>query len=110
REQCQDADNGNPATGQCSSPPKPNGTACNDGNACTTADSCQNGVCVGATPVTCTAIDQCHESGSCNPSTGQCSSPMKSNGAACDDGNVCTSGETCQGGVCGTPTSMAACT
>src|SRR4051812_40748675 len=28
-----------------------NGTACNDGNACTRADSCQGGACVGSNPV-----------------------------------------------------------
>ena len=37
--------------------------------------SCQAGVCTGANPVTCTASDQCHIAGACNPSTGVCSNP-----------------------------------
>ncbi|HEY7376218.1 MAG TPA: kelch repeat-containing protein, partial [Polyangia bacterium] len=32
------------------------------------------------------------------------------NGTVCDDGNACTSGETCQNGVCGTPTATITCT
>src|SRR5664280_8775 len=31
----------------------PNGTACDDGNACTLMDSCQNGVCQAGPPVVC---------------------------------------------------------
>lgn len=30
---------------------KVNGTACNDGNSCTTADKCQSGICAGTPPV-----------------------------------------------------------
>src|SRR5215469_1066679 len=40
-----------------------NGTACNDGNACTQTDTCQAGVCVGSNPVVCAASDQCHVGG-----------------------------------------------
>jgi hypothetical protein len=36
-----------PATGNCSDQPV-NGGACADGNGCTTADTCENGVCVGS--------------------------------------------------------------
>jgi len=36
-----------PATGACSNPAKPNGTACSDGNACTANDACSSGVCTG---------------------------------------------------------------
>jgi RHS repeat-associated protein len=50
--------------------------------------------------VTCTASDQCHVAGSCNPSTGVCSNPAATNGASCDDGNACTQTDTCQSGVC----------
>ena len=40
-----------PASGACSNPPAPNGTACSDGNSCTLGDSCGNGACVPGTPV-----------------------------------------------------------
>jgi hypothetical protein len=55
-------------------------------------------LCVG---VTCTAIVACHEAGVCDPATGQCSEPLAApDGTACDDGSMCTSIDTCQGGVC----------
>ena len=78
----------------------PNGTACNDGNACTQTDTCQGGVCTGANPVTCTASDQCHAAGTCDTGTGVCSNPVATNGTACNDGNACTQTDTCQSGTC----------
>jgi uncharacterized repeat protein (TIGR01451 family) len=39
----------------------------------------------------------------CNPITGQCQSTPVPNGQACDDQNLCTVGNTCQAGACGTP-------
>ena len=77
-----------------------NGTACNDGNACTQSDTCQAGACTGGNPVACTALDQCHAAGTCNPATGVCSNPAKADGTACNDGNACTQTDTCQGGTC----------
>jgi choice-of-anchor A domain-containing protein len=105
-DQCHDVGTCNPSTG-CSNPAKPNGTGCNDGNACTQADTCQNGTCTGS-PVTCTALDQCHDVGTCNISTG-CSSPAKANGTGCNDGNACTQADSCQNGTCaGTPVTCTA--
>ena len=98
--QCYDAGTCNPATGICSNPPKANGSACGDGNACTQTDTCQGGTCTGANPVTCSALSQCHDVGTCNPSTGQCSNPAKANGSGCSDGNACTQSDTCQSGSC----------
>jgi hypothetical protein len=99
-DQCHDAGVCNPATGACSNPAKPDGTACTDGSACTNADTCQGGACTGGVPVVCTTSDQCHDAGTCNPSTGACSNPAKPDGAACTDGNACTSGDSCQAGAC----------
>jgi len=81
-------------------PGAPNGTACNDGNACTQSDTCQSGVCAGSSPVVCTASDACHDVGTCAPATGVCSNPAKPNGSACTDGSACTLVDTCQSGVC----------
>ena len=105
-DQCHTAGTCNPATGVCSNPNKMNGTTCDNG-LCTTGETCQSGTCTG-TPVTCTALDQCHTVGTCNPATGVCSNPNKTNGTTCDNG-LCTTGETCQSGTCtGTPVTCTA--
>jgi hypothetical protein len=99
-DQCHDAGACDPSTGQCSQPAKPDGFTCSDGNACSQTDTCVAGACVGANPVTCTALDQCHDAGACDPSTGQCSQPAKPDGFACSDGNACTRTDTCITGAC----------
>src|SRR5207247_7101915 len=99
-DQCDVAATSDPATGQCANPAAANGSACNDGNACTQSDTCQGGSCVGSNPVTCTASDQCHVAGTCDPATGQCSHPAAANGTTCNDGNACTQSDTCQSGTC----------
>ncbi|HYQ03073.1 MAG TPA: Ig-like domain-containing protein [Polyangiaceae bacterium] len=99
-DQCHNAGTCNPSSGTCSSPSKPNGSACSDGDACTQTDTCQSGTCSGTNPVVCSAVDQCHNAGTCNPTNGTCSSPSKSDGTACNDGNACTQTDTCQSGIC----------
>jgi cysteine-rich repeat protein len=105
QDQCHVAGTCNPATGICSNPAKANGSSCDDGDLCTQGDTCQAGSCTAGAPLTCTASDQCHVPGTCNPSIGACTNPPKPNGAACSDGSACTAGDACQGGVCfpGTP-------
>ena len=100
-DQCQAAGTCNPKNGKCSKPKKvPNGSPCNDGNACTLTDTCQRGTCVGSNPMTCAASDQCHEAGICDPASGACSNPVKPNGSTCSDGNACTQTDSCQNGAC----------
>jgi hypothetical protein len=78
---------------------------------CCDGSRCTNGVCVGAAPnlcngVTCIAVDACHVAGTCDATTGVCSSPAAPNGTACNDGTACTSLDTCSAGTCtgsGTP-------
>lgn len=109
---------------QCDS--QPDGTPCDDGNACTSGDVCIGGVCTGTlnscddgnacttdscdpatgfcinTPVVCNDNNPCTDD-SCDPGTGCVFTP---NTAACSDGNACTIGDICSGGVCaGTPIS-----
>jgi hypothetical protein len=78
----------------------PDGTICFDGSACTTSDQCQAGICIG-TPIVCPgAEDQCHPAPSCDPVHG-CMDPPFANGTSCDDGDRCTSDDSCKLGVCG---------
>lgn len=88
-----------PALSATSFSPRADNTTCNDNDRCTTNDVCQGGVCTG-TPVVCTALDQCHVAGTCDPATGLCTNPNATDGRSCNDGNACTSGENCQAGVC----------
>ena len=105
-DQCHNAGTCAPGTGLCSNPNKNNGTTCDDGNACTQTDTCQAGGCGGSNPVVCAASDQCHSAGTCAPGTGLCSNPAKANGANCDDGSKCTTGDTCQAGSCSAGTAV----
>ncbi|MBZ5637400.1 MAG: hypothetical protein LAO51_01440 [Acidobacteriia bacterium] len=97
---CHDTGTCDSSTGACSNPAKPDGAGCSDGNACTVGDGCQASVCVGGAPVVCTALDPCHDAGTCNGGTGLCSNPPKSEGTSCDDGILCTDGDNCQAGTC----------
>jgi alpha-tubulin suppressor-like RCC1 family protein len=99
-DQCHMAGSCDEATGMCSNSVKKNGTACNDGNECTQTDTCQNGSCIGTSPLLCAAPDQCHTPGSCNPINGVCSYPNKVDGTTCSDSNTCTQTDTCQTGIC----------
>jgi hypothetical protein len=96
-DQCHVAGTCDPSTGACSNPIAPDGTGCNDGNACTQTDACQAGACVGGNPVTCTASDECHVAGTCDTSTGACSNPNAQNGIFCSTG-------ICESGACYDPT------
>src|SRR5439155_24911 len=99
-DQCHEARTCNPATGACSNPAKPNGTACSDDDACTVGDACQAGTCVPGAPVACTALDQCHNAATCNPAPGACSNPTKPNGTTCGAGDAGTRADTCEAGTC----------
>ncbi len=80
--------------------PLGDGSGCDDGDACTQTDSCLAAACIGANPVICTPLDQCHDLGVCNPATGLCSNPPKADGTACDDGDTCTGPDECSAGAC----------
>ncbi|MFQ5479240.1 MAG: hypothetical protein ACE5E4_11560, partial [Candidatus Binatia bacterium] len=100
-----DCNDGNPCTDDSCDPASGcvntnNTVPCDDGDACTQTDLCQSGGCVGGDPVVCTALDQCHDGGTCIPLTGLCSGPPRPDGAGCDDGSACTTGDTCISGIC----------
>jgi hypothetical protein len=83
------------------------GSACtDDGNSCNGSEVCL-GTCQHQYPVICTALDLCHNVGTCQPSTGTCTNPAKT-GGTCNDGDPCSQNDSCQSGTCqGTPMSCA---
>jgi hypothetical protein len=77
---------------------KANGQECNDDNACTAFDSCQNGTCEGGNVPICPPGSQCQVAG-CEPDNG-CFLKSAENGTPCDDGDPATKGEICVDGGC----------
>lgn len=73
------------------------GAPCDDGLACTTGDSCHDGICRGdlleALPVPC-------KQAACDSDIGTLVYEPAGNGAICDDGNPCTDGDICDAGEC----------
>jgi|GEM_PF-3717113 len=102
-----------PATGECSNPVGNEGGLCNDDeNACNGISTCQAGACIQTTdPVACTALDECHVPGTCDPATGQCSNPVGNEDAVCnDDNDICNGVSTCLAGACVQTTDPVTCT
>lgn len=89
---------------RCSAPLAANGASCDAGVACSTADTCEAGVC---TPeltacacnddVDCLPAPTCREP-KCRSHT--CTFDVVDDGVSCDDGDACTSGEQCVSGTC----------
>jgi hypothetical protein len=63
-DQCHEAGDCSPRTGECGSPNSQNGKSCDDGLKCTTGDQCQAGVCQGQ--------PFCPSFATCDPVTGFC--------------------------------------
>ncbi|MBW2700758.1 MAG: hypothetical protein JRF33_08035 [Deltaproteobacteria bacterium] len=97
---CHEVGTCDPNTGTCSNPLAEDGITCDDGNLCTQTDACDAGTCIGQDPVHCQAIDDCHEAGFCDSTTGECSNPLSADGTTCDDGDGCTQEGTCTAGLC----------
>jgi hypothetical protein len=74
---------------------------CDNGEECSTDDTCVAGSCVG-TPrpdgSPCDDFDTCTDE-SCQ--AGSCAATQKPDGGSCDDGFDCTAGDTCLAGACG---------
>ncbi|MHC4838436.1 MAG: hypothetical protein ACYTF3_09685 [Planctomycetota bacterium] len=87
-----------PDAGGCVAESRPNGVVCDDGDACTTDDRCNEGAC-GGQPVRCEPADDACTVVACNPESGQCEADIAGEGA-CDDGDPCTVEDTCNGGRC----------
>lgn len=69
---------------------------CDDGDACTAADSCGGGHCLPGTAVSCDDANPCTDD-ACLPASG-CT--LTANAHACDDGDACTTGDGCHSGAC----------
>src|SRR2546428_172475 len=90
---------------------KANGGTCTDNNACASGETCFFFNDAAPTEIyTLSLHDALPIAGTCDTTTGVCSNPNKANGTTCNDNNACTSGETCQSGSCGRPTSTVTCT
>jgi hypothetical protein len=90
-----------PDTHLCRNDPGNDGVTCVSLDLCSMESSCESGLCIGSRSKDCSqAPDQCHESGYCVSTTGNCTFPVSTNGNGCDDGNLCTTGDQCIAGVC----------
>lgn len=71
---------------------------CDDGDSCTgkgNSDKCVDGTCSGS-PVVCTSAGACKD-WACNPKSGECvGTVIEKENVECDDGNLCTTKDTCQ--------------
>ena len=88
------ADSCNPLNGVCVNAPANEGGTCSDGNACTSGDVCTAGACTPGAPASCDDNNSCTVD-ACNTSTG-CTHDSRPTSTSCDDGNVCTTSDTCQ--------------
>ncbi len=70
--------------------------SCEDDNPCAMDVHCRGGECV-ATLMECEDDNPCTD-GACDPDTGEC--VFTNNSAPCDNGDPCTLGDFCDGGVC----------
>jgi cysteine-rich repeat protein len=84
-----------PLSGACVFKDKAPGTPCDDGDACTQKDVCNEGVCLGAAA-------SCDDANPCTADT--CDAALGCSHVAaqlpCDDGDPCTVGDLCQQGQC----------
>lgn len=85
-----------PASGACSLVPDHQGWACDDGNPCTTSDTCNSGTCTAGNPANCNDGNPCTDD-ACDPDSG---CVHTANTGGCDDGDDCTINDQCTDGVC----------
>lgn len=71
---------------------------CDDGNACTGAEACVEGRCIGGQPIVCDDGNPCTED--VCVADGECSHTALSDGAICSDDDFCAGLDRCHGGVC----------
>ncbi len=94
-----------PSSGACVHPAGADNVPCDDGSACTLADGCKAGKCVGGSPKSCDDSNAC-TTDVCDPKTAACSSTLTPQcggtcavDADCNDSNASTS-DLCVAGKC----------
>ena len=87
------------ATGPDAGPGPDGGCACDDNDPCNGVETCAPGGCVAGVPVDCSPLDEACTFGVCATS-GACVIMSRADTTACDDGDPCTLGSACMGGVC----------
>ena len=91
----------NVGLGMCFTVPANEAGVCNDDDPCTTPGTCLLGTCTGILPVDCSSVDDQCNVGVCNATSGMCFQQPANEGAACDDGDLCTVADVCTAGTCG---------
>ena len=97
---CHDAGVCNTNTGLCSSPNKPDGSPCSDGDPSTQGERCIGGRCLSVDLCggkTCTSQSQCTTAVCIND---ECLQQVSVDGAACDDQQDNTFNDACRTGIC----------
>jgi hypothetical protein len=90
----------NEATNACEAVASNEGGSCDDGLFCNAGESCTTGSCGGGSATDCSGSgDQCN-TGACNETADACEAVASNEGGGCDDGDLCSTGETCSGGAC----------
>ncbi len=87
----------NPSNGACEKLLLDDSRACDDGNSCTQGDACKAGLCTPASTLSCGDGNSC-TADSCIPELGCVNEDL--DGDPCDDGNLCTTGDSCGNGTC----------
>ena len=89
----------------CIFSPVPDGSPCNDGLFCTVGDACIAGSCQGSQRDCGQGLGPCEISNGCDESLARCDIVLRTPGASCDDGSLCTTLDQCDfsGNCAGTP-------
>lgn len=90
-----------PLDGECSFVAANEGGPCDDGDACTMGEHCAQGECGLAVAANCADDNPCTDD-TCDPLAG---CVHENNAMPCEDGDICTVQDVCEGGICvaGTP-------